>query len=202
MKIEKNIVRVGIYARVSTADQQTLSMQIKELKEYAKLRKWHVVMEAEEVGSAVNKRPKRELLLKAARQRKIDNILVWKLDRWGRSLTDVFGTLDELNKLGVGFVSLTEALDLNTITGTAMAGLLTVFAKFERDILRERVKAGIAHARAQGKPHGRPKTVAFRADEIKALFQKGYKKAAIARELNISRTSVRRMLKKFEIFLA
>lgn len=81
-------------------------------------------------------------------------IIVWKLDRWGCSVNDLFHTLNDLNNLGVGFISLTEALDLSTATGRAMAGLLAIFAEFEREILCERVKAGIAHARQKGKNHG------------------------------------------------
>jgi DNA invertase Pin-like site-specific DNA recombinase len=80
----------------------------------------------------------------------IDVIIVWRLDRWGRSLADLVVTLKELTDLGVGFVSLTEALDLTTPSGRAMAGLLAVFAQFEREIIRERVRAGIAQARAEG----------------------------------------------------
>jgi len=84
-------------------------------------------------------------------------VVVWRLDRWGRSLPDLVVTLRELIELGVGFVSLTEALDLTTPTGRAMAGMLAVFAEFEREVLRERVRAGIAQARKEGRPHGRPR---------------------------------------------
>lgn len=80
-------------------------------------------------------RPKREELLKIARQRKIDVIIVWRLDRWGRSVSDLIGTIRELTEIGVSFISLTEALDLTTPAGKAMAGMLAVFAEFERDIL-------------------------------------------------------------------
>jgi putative DNA-invertase from lambdoid prophage Rac len=105
-------MKVGIYARVSTQDQQTLPLQINDLREYAKRRKWKV--EISDVASGVKSRPKREELLKLARQRKIDCILVWRLDRFGRSLADLITTLDELNSLGVSFVSLNESLDLTT----------------------------------------------------------------------------------------
>jgi hypothetical protein len=83
-------------------------------------------------------------------------VLVWRLDRWGRSVADLLATLQELEHLGVGFVSLTEALDLTTPSGRAMAALLAVFAEFEREILRERTRAGLAHARQNGKRLGRP----------------------------------------------
>ena len=98
------------------------------------------------------------------------------------------------NHLGVGFVSLTEALDLTTPAGRAMAGLLSVFAEFERDILRERVRAGLDHARQQGKRLGRPPSVLHQAVKARKLHHQGISKSEIARHLQISRTSVRRLL--------
>lgn len=187
-------MNVGIYARVSTHDQQTLPMQIAAMRKYAKARAWKIVLQVEDVGSGVKERPQRERLLIAARKREIDAVLVWKLDRWGRSLTDLVTTLQELSELGVGFISLTEALDMGTPTGRAMAGLLAVFAEFERDLLRERVKAGIAHAREQGKPHGRPQTAGHKSDKVIELYYQGQNKSQIARELGIGRTSVRRII--------
>jgi putative DNA-invertase from lambdoid prophage Rac len=121
-------------------------------------------------------------------------VLVWRLDRWGRSVTDLLAALRELDHLGVAFVSLTEALDLTTPAGRAMAGLLAVFAEFEREILRERVRAGLAHARQNGKRLGRPATAAQHADEVWKLHRAGVSKAEIARRLQIGRTSVRRIL--------
>jgi putative DNA-invertase from lambdoid prophage Rac len=125
-----------------------------------------------------------------------DVVLVWRLDRWGRSVADLVATLQELSHLGVGFVSLTEALDLTTPIGRAMAGLLAVFAEFEREILRERVRAGLAHARQNGKRLGRPRTAARKAGPVRELYRHGVSKAEIARRLHIGRTSVRRILRK------
>jgi putative DNA-invertase from lambdoid prophage Rac len=122
-----------------------------------------------EVGSGASQRQLREKLLEAARRREIDVVLVWRLDRWGRSVTDLLATLQELEHLGVGFVSLTEALDLTTPAGRAMAGLLAVFAAFEREILGERVRAGLAHARQNGKRLGRPATAAMHTDKVHKL---------------------------------
>ena len=136
----------------------------------------------------------REKLLEAARRREIDVVLVWRLDRWGRSVADLLATLQELEHLGVGFVSLTEALDLTTPAGRAMAGLLAIFAEFEREILRERTRAGLAHARQNGKRLGRPATAAAHAAEARKLRQTGISKSEIARRLVIGRTSVRRIL--------
>ena len=137
-------LRVGLYARVSTHDQQTLPLQIEAMQDYVTHRQWIPVIQLTEIGSGAAQRPQREELLQAARRREIDVILVWRLDRWGRSLVDLILTLQELTELGVGFISLTEAIDLTTPVGRAMAALLAVFAEFEREILRERVKAGIA----------------------------------------------------------
>lgn len=187
-------MKAGIYARVSTHDQHTLDMQIEAMKKYAKARGWHIESEMTEIGSGVKDRPKRAELVKQAKRRQIDVIIVWKLDRWGRSVNDLFHTLNELNHLGVGFISLTEALDLTTATGRAMAGLLSIFAEFEREILRERVKAGIAHARQKGQNHGRPATAKQFLLEVKDLYNSGLSKSEIAKRLNIGRTSVRRIL--------
>jgi putative DNA-invertase from lambdoid prophage Rac len=188
-------LRVGLYARISTHDQQTLPLQVKAMRQYARRRSWKVVKAVEDVGSGASERPQREELIKAARRRQIDAILVWRLDRWGRSLLDLIGSLQELSTLGVGFVSLCEALDLTTPSGRALAGMLAVFADdAEREILRERVKAGIAQARARGQPHGRPPTVKARSAEIKRLFARGLSKRENAKRLNVGRTSVRRVL--------
>jgi DNA invertase Pin-like site-specific DNA recombinase len=187
-------MKMGLYARVSTHDQQTLTLQCDAMRAYARQRGGAIVTMVEDVGSGASERRRREELMRAARRRDIDTIVVWRLDRWGRSLADLVVTLQELYELGVGFISLNEALDLTTATGRAMAGMLAVFAEFERGILRERVKAGIAEARRRGQRHGRPPTVAHWADEVRQLRADGLSKSAIARQLGISRTSVRRFL--------
>ncbi len=188
------MLRAGLYARVSTNDQQTLPMQNHALREYAARRGWTIAMQVREVGSGAAKREARERLMEAARRREIDVVLVWRLDRWGRSVTDLLTTLQELEHLGVGFVSLTEALDLTTPVGRAMAGPLAVFAEFEREILSERTRAGLAHARQNGKRLGRPVTAGLPSAAIRKLHRAGVAKAEIARRLQIGRTSVRRIL--------
>jgi DNA invertase Pin-like site-specific DNA recombinase len=105
---------------------------MRAMREYAARRGWAITFQIKEVDSGAVERELREQLLAAARRREIDVVLVWRLDRWGRSLVDLVVTLKELASLGVGFVSLTEALDLTTPTGRAMAGWLSVFAEFER----------------------------------------------------------------------
>jgi DNA invertase Pin-like site-specific DNA recombinase len=192
----KTPFRAGLYARVSTQDQQTIPMQTRALREYATRRGWTIALQVKEIGSGASQRERREQLLEAARRREIDVVLVWRLDRWGRSVTDLLATLQELEHLGVGFVSLTEALDLTTPAGRAMAALLAVFAEFEREILRERVRAGLAHARQNGQRLGRPLTAALHSDQVRKLYRAGASKAEIARRLVIGRTSVRRILKE------
>src|SRR5664280_2245489 len=190
----KTPCRAGLYARVSTHDQQTLPLQSRAMREYAARRGWSVVVQVREVGSGASERELREQLLDAARRREIDVVLVWRLDRWGRSVADLIATLQELSHLGVGFVSLTEALDLTTPIGRAMAGLLAVFAEFEREILGERVRAGLAHARQNGKKLGRPITAGLHTTQVRKLHRAGISKSEIARRLEIGRTSVRRIL--------
>ena len=186
--------RAGLYARVSTSDQQTIPLQIRALREYAARRGWTIALQVKEVGSGALQRQQREKLLDAARRREIDVVLVWRLDRWGRSVADLLATLQELQHLSVGFVSLTEALDLTTPAGRAMAALLAVFAEFEREVLRERVRAGLVHARQNGQTLGRPITAGLHADHVRKLHRAGISKAEIARRLQIGRTSVRRIL--------
>jgi putative DNA-invertase from lambdoid prophage Rac len=166
-------------------------MQNRAMREYATRRGWTIKLQVKEVGPGASQRQLREKLLEAARRREIDVVVVWRLDRWGRSVTDLLATLQELEHLGVGFVSLTEALDLTTPAGRAMAGLLAVFAALEREILGERVRAGLAHARQNGKRLGRPLTAGLNAGQVRKLHRSGLSKSEISRRLNIGRTSVR-----------
>lgn len=194
MAREGRPMRAALYARVSTHDQQTLGLQLEAMTAYIRDRGWGLVRQVKDVGSGAKERPGREALLKAARRREVDVVVVWRLDRWGRSLPDLVVTLRELTDLGVGFVSLTEALDLATPTGRAMAGMVAVFAEFEREVLRERVRSGIAQARKEGRTHGRPRTASLRADEVRRLKAERVNHSEIARRLGIGRTSVRRIL--------
>jgi DNA invertase Pin-like site-specific DNA recombinase len=156
-------------------------MQLDAMRRYAKDRGWQIVAEIRDVGSGALDRPKRDELIKAARRKEIDVILVWRLDRWGRSVADLALTLKELHELGVAFVSFTEALDLTTPIGRAMAGLLSVFAEFEREVLRERIRAGMAAARKRGKQFGRPIRIEVHRAEIQRLRAAGQSINSIAR---------------------
>ncbi len=188
-------MKTAIYARVSTHDQQTLEMQLERCRDYCLCRGWEITLEVKEVGSGAKKRPKREDLLKLCRQRKVDAVVVWKLDRWGRSVSDVVGSLQELQELGVFFVSITEALDFSTAVGRAMSGLLAVFAEFERELISERVKAGLCQARLKGKRLGRPSIIEGKEKEVKDLWDKHRNKSLIAKKIGISRRSITRILR-------
>jgi putative DNA-invertase from lambdoid prophage Rac len=192
----KQALRAGLYARVSTADQQTLPLQTTAMQEYAERRGWTVVKEAQDINGGAKQRPKREELIKLAKQRKLDVIIVWRLDRWGLSLSDLTHSLEELRAIKVDFVSVTEGLDFSTPTGRAMAGMLSIFSEFERDVLRDRVRAGLAHAKQKGKILGRPATARKKADKIRDLFSEGVSKKEIAKRLGVGRASVFRVLEQ------
>jgi DNA invertase Pin-like site-specific DNA recombinase len=190
--------KVGIYARVSTADKgQDPEMQLKDLRQYANARGWKVFGEYVDIGESgsKDKRPQLDRLMEDARKRRIDGILVWKLDRFGRSLKALVNTLEELRGLGIQFVSYTENLDFSTPAGRAMANLIGVFAEFERDLIRERVKAGIQNARSKGKRLGRrPKINEGLLRTMKGMRDRRMSIRDISKELGLSRSLVHKSL--------
>jgi len=189
-------MKVALYARISDGDQHGLPMQIDAMKAYAAARDWQVIEVVEEIASgAKDQRPKRALVLKRAARREIDGVIVWRLDRWGRNTVDLLRTLQELQELGVTFVSLTEALDFSTSTGRLMAGIFAVFAQFEREVIQERVRAGVRRYRKENPQWGRPATAKAKADEVLKLAAEGKNKTQIAKLTGISRASVIRIIK-------
>jgi DNA invertase Pin-like site-specific DNA recombinase len=150
-------MRAAIYARVSTTDQQ-VDNQLLELRRYAQARGWTTV-EYVDVGvsGAKDRRPELDRLVADAKRRRFDVLLVWRLDRLGRNLRHLILLLDELQTLGVAFVSLAEGIDARTPAGRLQLHVLGAIAEFERDRVRERVLAGLQRARAQGKRLGRPR---------------------------------------------
>ena len=144
-------MRVALYARVSTTDKgQNPEMQLRELREYVRNRDWETVSEFCDYGVSGSKesRPQLNRLLAGARARKFDGVLVWKLDRFGRSLKHLVNSLAEFESLGITFVSLRDGFDLTTPSGRAMFGMIAVMTEFERSLIRERVRAGLAHIKA------------------------------------------------------
>ncbi len=153
--------RIAIYARVSTSGGQSVDMQLLDLRELAKRRDFDLIGEYcdEGISGSKESRPALDALLRDARRRKFDAVLVWKLDRLGRSLVHLVHLLQDLRVLGVELISFSEGLDFTTTTGKLLYQVISAFAEFERDCIRERVTAGLRNARAKGKRLGRPKVV-------------------------------------------
>jgi DNA invertase Pin-like site-specific DNA recombinase len=191
--------RAGLYARVSTSNgHQDPEMQLRELREHCAQRGWKIVEEYVDNGVSGSKdsRPALNRLMSAASKRKFDAVLVWKIDRWGRSLKHLVTSLAELDAYGVAFISLRDNLDLSTPSGRLMMQLLGAFAEFERSIIQERVKAGLRNAIAKGKRLGRPRAIVSEA-KITALRASGASWREIAKEMGLGvgtvhRTSQRR----------
>lgn len=181
------ITRVGLYARVSTLNGQHPEMQLHELREYANRRGWQIIAEYidEDISGAKESRPALNRLLTDARQRKLDAVLVWKLDRFGRSLKHLVNTLADLEALGVAFVSVRDNIDLTTPAGRLMLHLVAAMAEFERALIQERVRAGLQNAKRKGKKLGRPKAIVD-THEIAHLRAQGLPWKAVAKEVGVS----------------
>ena len=180
-------MKVAIYCRTSTSDGgQHPDVQLLPLREFVEKRGWEIVGEFIDQESGLKeKRSGFSSVMELAKQRKLDAIVVSSLDRWGRSLKQLVNTLDELVSLGVSFVSLRESLDFTTATGKLMAHLLGAFAEFEVALIRQRVKAGLANARARGERIGRPKKD-IDLDRLLDLRKQGVSFRAIAKQMGVS----------------
>jgi DNA invertase Pin-like site-specific DNA recombinase len=187
------IVRVALYARVSTLTNQDPEMQLRELREYAGRRGWQIADEYidQGVSGCKESRPALNQLMSGACRRRFDAILVWKIDRWGRSLKHLVTSLAELDAYGIAFVSLRDNLDLSTPSGRLMMQLLGAMAEFERALIQERVRAGLRNARAKGRTLGRPRIVVD-GSRIAALRAQGRSWAEIKAEVGVSKGSAQR----------
>jgi DNA invertase Pin-like site-specific DNA recombinase len=172
-------LRVALYARVSTIGSgQSPEMQLGELRDYCERRGWQIADEYIDSGvsGAKDSRPELNRLMSDAYRRHLDTILVWKLDRFGRSLRHLVNALAELEARGVAFVSLRDNLDLSTPSGRLMFQIIGAMAEFERSLIAERVKAGMRNARAKGRRIGRPSRTPITEElksEISAAYQRG-----------------------------
>jgi len=190
--------RVALYARVSTSSgHQDPEMQLRELREYALRRGWQIFEEFVDRGVSGGKasRPALNRLTTDACQRKFDAVLVWKLDRFGRSLRHLVNSLAELEALGIAFISLRDNLDLSTPTGRLMFQLLAAMAEFEHSLIQERVKAGMRHARAKGKRIGRPR-VFVSESKVEQLRASGASWRDVAKKLGVGVGTVRRSVQQ------
>lgn len=197
-------MRAGLYARVSTADKdQNPETQLAPLREFAQAQGWAIAVELIDTASATDLRRRtawRELLAQAAR-RKLDLILVWKLDRAFRSVAHASTTLEQLRHAGVGLRSLTEPwADTTSPQGELVFNLLATFAQFERSLIAERVKAGMDRARRQGKHVGRPQALNGDLDALRPAIEAGeLSRRAAARRLGVNVSTVSRALAREEV---
>ena len=189
--------RVAIYARVST-DGQTTENQRRELQAAVERNGWTIAAEYIDHGISGAKgrkdRPQFDALLRAVARREFDVVAAWSVDRLGRSLQDLVGFLSDLQAKNVDLYLHQQALDTSTPSGKAMFGMLGVFAEFERAMIQERVKAGLARARAKGKRLGRPKAAGAVEERIRELAAQGMGKVRIARTLGVGVSLTQRVL--------
>ena len=187
-------MRTALYARVSTANNgQDPEVQLRELREYCQRRGWEIAGEYVDVGISGTKelRPELNRLMEDAHQRKFDAVLVWKLDRFGRSLKHLVNSLAELEAVGVAFISYKDNLDLTTPSGRLMFNVIGAMAEFERELTQERVKAGLRNARAKGKKLGRPRKVVDHR-KIARLRAEGLGWKKIAAQLGVGVGTIRK----------
>jgi DNA invertase Pin-like site-specific DNA recombinase len=180
--------RVAIYARVSTINHgQDAGLQTGDLRQFAEARGWTLADQYVDSGvsGSTDSRPQLNRLMADARRRKFDAVLVWKLDRFGRSLRHLVNALAEFESLGIAFVSLSDNLDLSTASGRLMFNIIGAMAEFERELIRERVRAGMKNAKAKGARIGRPR-VTVDASQIARLRDSGASLRAIAARLGVS----------------
>ncbi len=183
----------AIYARVSTLDQ-SCELQLEDLRRYASQRFGRCYEFVDEgVSGTQRRRPQLDALMNSAHKRLFDAVLVWKFDRFARSVKHLVDSLAEFRALGIDFVSYTEGVDTTTPTGQLLFHIVGAVAQFERDLIAERVRAGIAHARALGKRIGRPRAQ-INTEQVNALRHQGRSLRQIAQSLNVPVSRVRRAL--------
>ena len=190
-------MRVAIYARCSTADQ-SVDLQLDGLRDYTEARGFELVEEYvdEGVSGAKVKRPALDRLLADAHRRRFDTVLVWKLDRLGRSLSHLIRVVEQLGSLGVDLMSLGDpGLDTTTPHGKLIFSIMGAVAEFERDLIRERTRAGMASARKRGKRVGRPR-VHVPAAKARLMLARGLSNREVARRLGVSRGTLSKALAK------
>ncbi len=187
--------RVALYARVSTSEQSTES-QLLDLRRYTRERGWQLYREFCDNGVSGTKdsRPALNELMNDAKKRRFDAVLVWRFDRFARSTKHLILALEEFRNLGIDFVSYQENIDTSSPLGSAIFTIISAVAQLERDIIAERVKAGLRRARENGKKLGRPR-IKVSENQLLMLSESGLSIRQIARQVNLSVTTVARRLK-------
>lgn len=189
-------LRAVIYTRVSTGKQER-DMQLRECRAQCRRAGWRVAEEFTDAApGAKRSRPGLDALLALCRLRKVDLVVVWKLDRLSRSLADLLATAEELKALGVDLISLHDQVDTTTPSGKALFQLVGVFAEFERGIMQERIRAGLAAARARGARLGRPPTDPKRIETARMHMKRGASLRAAAKSAGVPASTLSRVLRK------
>ena len=186
-------MRVAIYARVSTNNGQDPTMQTRDLREYAERRGWTIASEYVDIGisGTKEKRPELDRLMSDAHRRRFDAVVVWKFDRFARSVSHLLRALESFKAQGIEFVSFSEQLDTSTPAGKLVFTVLGAVAELERSLIVERVKAGLRNARAKGKKLGRPRVYPDQ-HRIASLRAEGLSWAKIAERLGVGEGTVYR----------
>src|ERR1700751_5229209 len=185
-------MRAAIYARVSTSNNgQDPRVQTREIREYCERRGWQIAGEYVDAGisGAKDSRPELNKLMADAHRRRFDAVVVWKFDRFARSVSHLLRALENFNALGVGFVSLSEQIDTSTPTGKMVFTVLGAVAELERSLIAERVRAGLRNAKAKGTRLGRPR-ISVDASRVARLRAEGRTGREIAVTLGVSRSLV------------
>ena len=191
--------RAAIYYRVSTTDQD-VGGQVDELREYADHRGFKVVGEYVDTASgATRKRPELDLMLGQVRTGKVDIVLVWAFDRFARSTSHLVNTLEEFQQLGVDFISFRQQIDTSTAAGKLTFTILAGIAEFEREMIRERVKTGMAAAKARGRHVGRRRIPMTKQSKARSLRSRGMSYREIAKQLGIATGTALRYAKKTKL---
>lgn len=196
-----NAKRAGIYVRVSTTDQHP-EMQKRDLMAYVRQRGWEIykVYIDKGISGIAEKRPAFDELMEDCRRKKIDIVIVWKFDRFTRSLRQLLDSFELLRRLGIGFVSCTEAIDTSLPHGEMIFQIISAIAQWERSLIGERVRAGLQCARAQGKRLGRPALRDLEPGEIKRLREDRKKNHVpfrdLAKKYGVSLWTAHRMCEK------
>lgn len=181
------VIRAALYGRVSTNNGQDPEMQLRELREYCHRRGWEIVSEYVDVGisGTREKRPQLDKLVADAHRRQLDAVVVWRFDRFARSVSHLLRALETFRSLGIEFVSLSESVDTSTPTGKMVFTVLGAVAELERSLIVERVRAGLRNARAKGRRLGRPRK-ALDPETIAALRAQGASWRAIGAQLRVA----------------
>ena len=196
-------IRAALYARVSTTGHgQDVGLQLDELRRMASQRGWQVLEYVDDgVSGAKERRPALDLLMADARAGKLELVAVWRFDRFARSTAHLLSAMEEFRALGVDFVSQREQIDTSTPMGKAMFTIVAAMAELERDVLRERVVAGVRRAQAAGKHCGRPR-VELDLRPAAALLEQGRSLKEVSAILNVSRATLRRRLQEAGLWRA